>query len=97
MAGDHFAEAVMFLGHPYPLNAYAMEDAEALFIGKDAVDACIRQNPDFARILIANLSAQLHNFANKIAALTLHTLHNAAQRVIGYLLHHIEKTDASVG
>ncbi|MDQ6965436.1 MAG: Crp/Fnr family transcriptional regulator [Mariprofundaceae bacterium] len=86
--GDHFAEAVMFLGQPYPLDAYAMEDAEVLFIGKEAVDTCIRQNPDFSRILIVNLSIQLHQFANKIATLTLH---NATQRVIGYLLHYLER------
>ena len=88
VAGDHFAEAVMFLGQPYPLNAFAMQDAEVLFIGKDAVDTCLKQNPDFSRILIANLSIQLHQFANKIATLTLH---NATQRVIGYLLRYIEK------
>jgi CRP-like cAMP-binding protein len=88
VAGDHFAEAVMFLGQSYPLNAYAMQDAEVLFIGKDAVDTCLRQNPDFSRLLIANLSIQLHQFANKIATLTLH---NATQRVIGYLLRYIEK------
>ncbi len=88
VAGDHFAEAVMFLSQPYPLNAYAMQDAEVLFIGKNAVDTCLRQNPDFSRILIANLSVQLHQFANKIATLTLH---NATQRVIGYLLRYIEK------
>jgi len=86
-AGDHFAEAVMFLDKPYPLDAFATEKAELLFIGKDAVDACLERNPDFARCLIASLSAQLHYFANQIAALTLHS---AIERVIGYLLHHIE-------
>jgi len=86
--GDHFAEAVMFLAQPFPLNASAMEDAEVLLIGKEAVDTCLKQNPEFSRILIANLSVQLHQFANKIATLTLH---NATQRVIGYLLRYIEK------
>jgi len=86
-AGDHFAEAVMFLGAPYPLSAFATDDAELLFIGKQAVDGCLESNPDFARILIANLSAQLHQFANQIATLTLH---NATQRVIGYLLPYTE-------
>jgi len=94
VAGDHFAEAVMFLGQPYPLNAYAMQDAEVLFIGKEAVDTCLKQNPDFSRILIANLSVQLHQFANKIATLTLH---NATQRVIGYLLRYIEKDERNGG
>ena len=83
-AGDHFAEAVMFLGATYPLDAFATDDAELLFIGKQAVDACLVSNPEFSRILVANLSAQLQHFANQIATLTLH---NAAQRVIGYLLH----------
>ncbi|MDQ6972244.1 MAG: Crp/Fnr family transcriptional regulator [Mariprofundaceae bacterium] len=87
IAGDHFAEAVMFLGKPYPLDAFAMENSELLFVGKDAIDACLKRSPNFARILIANLSTQLHHFANKIATLTLH---NATQRVIGYLLHFIE-------
>jgi len=86
-AGDHFAEAVMFLDKPYPLDAFAIEDATLLFIGKDAVNACLKQNPDFARVLIANLSAQLHHFANQIATLTLY---NATQRVVGYLLRYIE-------
>ncbi|MFC1568029.1 Crp/Fnr family transcriptional regulator, partial [Pseudomonadota bacterium] len=85
--GDHFAEAVMFLGAAYPLDAFAISDAELLFIGKQAVDACLESNPGFARILIANLSAQLHHFASQIAILTLH---NATQRVIGYLLTHMK-------
>ncbi|PJA32242.1 MAG: Crp/Fnr family transcriptional regulator [Zetaproteobacteria bacterium CG_4_9_14_3_um_filter_53_7] len=87
VAGDHFAEAVMFLGHPYPLDAFAMKETELLFVSKDAVDSCLAKHPDFARILIANLSGQLHHFANQIATLTLHS---AMQRVIGYLLRYIE-------
>lgn len=89
--GDHFAEAVMFLGAPYPLDAFAIEDVELLFIGKKGVDSCIDNNSDFARTLIANLSAQLHHFANQIATLTLH---NATQRVIGYLLQHAESLNS---
>jgi CRP-like cAMP-binding protein len=90
--GGHFAEAVMFLGAPYPLDAYAIEDAELIFIGKKGMDACLDSNPDFARTLIANLSAQLHHFAGQIATLTLH---NASQRVIGYLLQHAEGVNSA--
>ncbi|OIO68844.1 MAG: hypothetical protein AUJ56_08445 [Zetaproteobacteria bacterium CG1_02_49_23] len=61
------------------------------FISKQAVDACLANNQDFARILIANLSTQLQHFAHQIATLTLH---NAARRVIGYLLHHAEASKA---
>jgi len=90
--GAHFAEAVMLLGAAYPLDAYATEDAGLLFIGKAAVDACIDSNPSFARILIANLSTQLHQFSGQIAKLTLQ---NATQRVIGYLLTHMD-ADAKI-
>lgn len=88
--GDHFGEAVMFLSKPFPLSSYALEASELLFIGKEAVDTCLKQNPDFARVLIANLSTQLHHFANQIAMLTLH---KADQRVIGYLLRYIEANE----
>jgi len=82
--GDHFGEAVMFINQPYPLNAFAIEDSELLYLPKQVIDLCMEKHPDFSRIIIANLSEQLHQFANQISALTLQ---NATQRVIGYLLH----------
>ncbi len=82
--GEHFGEAVMFINQPYPLDAFAIEDSELLFLPKQIIDLCMQKHPDFSRVIIANLSAQLHQFANQISALTVQ---NATQRVIGYLLH----------
>ncbi|MEP7281506.1 MAG: Crp/Fnr family transcriptional regulator [Rubrivivax sp.] len=81
--GNTFAEALMFTGRPYIVNAQALADSLVLSIGKPAVLAEIGRDPRFALRMLAGISRRLHGLVNDVQA---YALHSGAQRVIGYLL-----------
>ncbi|EHR69561.1 cAMP-binding protein [Burkholderiales bacterium JOSHI_001] len=81
--GQSFAEALMFTGRPYIVNAQALNDALVLRIGKAAVLAEIGHDPRFALRMLAGISRRLHGLVHDVQA---YALQNGVQRVIGYLL-----------
>jgi CRP-like cAMP-binding protein len=81
--GQSFAEALMFTGRPYILNAQALADGLLLSIGKDSVVGEIERDPRFALRMLAGISRRLHGLVHDVEA---YALHSGAQRVIGYLL-----------
>jgi CRP/FNR family transcriptional regulator, dissimilatory nitrate respiration regulator len=81
--GQSFAEALMFTGRPYIVNAQALTDAAVLSIGKGAVVGEIERDPRFAMRMLAGISRRLHGLVHDVEAYALHT---GVQRVIGYLL-----------
>jgi CRP/FNR family transcriptional regulator, dissimilatory nitrate respiration regulator len=81
--GQSFAEALMFTGRPYIVNAQALTDATVLSIGKDAVVGEIERDPRFALRMLAGISRRLHGLVHDVEA---YALHSGLQRVIGYLL-----------
>ena len=81
--GQSFAEALMFTGRPYILNAQALTDSLVLTIGKAAVVAEIAQDPRFALRMLAGISRRLHGLVHDVES---YALHSGLQRVIGYLL-----------
>ena len=81
--GQSFAEALMFTGRPYILNAQALTDTLLLSIGKAAVLAEITQDPRFALRMLAGISRRLHGLVHDVES---YALHSGLQRVIGYLL-----------
>ncbi len=81
--GQSFAEALMFTGRPYIVNAQALSDALVLRISKDAVVAEIGRDPRFAMRMLAGISRRLHGLVHDVQA---YALQNGMQRVIGYLL-----------
>lgn len=81
--GNSFAEALMFTGRPYIVNAQALADTLVLSIGKQAVLAEIGRDPRFALRMLAGISRRLHGLVRDVQA---YALHSGAQRVIGYLL-----------
>ncbi len=81
--GNSFAEALMFTGKPYIINAQALTDTLLLSVGKAVVFGEIERDPRFAMRMLAGISRRLHGLVHDVQA---YALHNGVQRVIGYLL-----------
>ena len=81
--GNSFAEALMFTGKPYIINAQALTDTLLLTVKKEAVVGEIERDPRFAMRMLAGISRRLHGLVHDVEA---YSLHSGVQRVIGYLL-----------
>lgn len=84
--GGTFAEALMFTGRPYIVNAQAVTDAMVLSVAKRAVLAEIERDPRFCLRMLAGMSRRLHGLVRDVED---YTLCSGAQRIIGYLLRDI--------
>ncbi|GGY25273.1 Crp/Fnr family transcriptional regulator [Paludibacterium paludis] len=92
--GQSFAEAVMFLGRPYPVFAQFLEDGMLLKIRAEGILGAIDSDTGFARSLLAGLSLRLHGMLRDVER---YSLENAQQRVIGYLLQYVGDTPGELG
>ncbi|MCV2358851.1 Crp/Fnr family transcriptional regulator [Paucibacter sp. TC2R-5] len=81
--GQSFAEALMFTGQPYIINAQALTDTLLLSVAKRAVLTEIEHDSRFALRMLAGISRRLHGLVHDVQA---YALHSGVQRVIGYLL-----------
>jgi CRP-like cAMP-binding protein len=84
--GGSFAEALMFTGRPYIINAQAVTEALVLSVGKQAVLAEIERDPRFSLRMLAGISRRLHGLVRDVEDYALRT---GAQRIIGYLLRDV--------
>ena len=89
--GQSFAEALMFTGRPYIINAQALADCLLLSVKKQAVEGEIERDPRFALRMLAGISRRLHGLVHDVEA---YALHSGVQRVIGYLLRDIAADSA---
>ena len=92
--GNSFAEALMFTGRPYIINAQALTDSLLLTVSKAAVLAEIDHDPRFALRMLAGISRRLHGLVHDVEA---YALHSGLQRVIGYLLRDEEAANGTGG
>ena len=92
--GNSFAEALMFTGKPYIVNAQALTDTLLLTVKKEAVVGEIERDPRFAMRMLAGISRRLHGLVHDVEA---YALHSGMQRVIGYLLRDQEVEDCATG
>jgi len=92
--GHSFAEALMFTGKPYIINAQALTDSLLLSVAKAAVIKEIEQDSRFALRMLAGISRRLHGLVHDVEA---YALHSGVQRVIGYLLRDHEAEDCVSG
>jgi CRP-like cAMP-binding protein len=93
--GASFAEALMFAGQAYIVNAQALADSLVLSVDKKAVLTEILGDPRFAMRMLAGLSRRLHVMVRDVQA---YSLDSGVQRVIGYLLRCLVPDDcASTG
>ena len=90
--GNSFAEALMFTGRPYIINAQALTDTLLLTVSKKAVLAEIGHDPRFALRMLAGISRRLHGMVRDVEA---NALHSGLQRVIGYLLRDHDGADGA--
>jgi CRP/FNR family transcriptional regulator, dissimilatory nitrate respiration regulator len=91
--GGSFAEALMFTGQPYIINAQSLSDTLLLSVKKHAVVSEIERDARFAMRMLAGISRRLHGLVHDVQA---YALHSGMQRVIGYLLRDVS-TDDNVG
>ena len=92
--GNSFAEALMFTGKPYIVNAQALTDSLLLTVKKEAVVGEIERDPRFAMRMLAGISRRLHGLVHDVEA---YALHSGVQRVIGYLLRDQPVEDCATG
>ena len=90
--GNSFAEALMFTGKPYIINAQALTDTLLLSVGKAVVFGEIERDPRFAMRMLAGISRRLHGLVHDVQA---YALHSGVQRVIGYLLRDLPDSAAA--
>ena len=89
--GNSFAEAFMFIGKPYMVNAQALTDTLLLSVGKKAVLEEIALDSRFALRMLAGISRRLHGLVHDVQG---YALHSGLQRVIGYLLRDHAESDS---
>jgi CRP/FNR family transcriptional regulator, dissimilatory nitrate respiration regulator len=92
--GLSFAEALMFTGRPYIVNAQALTDTLLLTVSKQAVLTEIEHDPKFSLRMLAGISRRLHGLVHDVEA---YALHSGVQRVIGYLLRDQSVEDCASG
>ena len=81
--GHSFAEALMFTGKPYILNAESLGNTLLLTVSKQSVFDEIERDPRFSMRMLAGISRRLHGLVRDIQS---GVLDSGMQRVIGYLL-----------
>ena len=92
--GGSFAEALMFTGQPYIINAQSLSDTLLLSVKKHAVVSEIERDARFAMRMLAGISRRLHGLVHDVQA---YALHSGMQRVIGYLLRDVSTDDNAGG
>ncbi len=92
-AGQSFAEALMFLGRPSPVNAQALGDTQLLVVPRQALLDAMEADQRLALRMLAGLSRRLHGLVGDVQA---YALQSGVQRIIGYLLRDAGDSDASV-
>lgn len=85
-----FAEATLFMGGRYPVNAVAQTPSRLIAFDSHAFKGWLAQDTDRCFRLMAGMSARLHKLVNEIDRLTLM---KGADRLLQYLLDHSDPDD----
>jgi len=83
--GRFFAEAALFMGGRYPVNAAAQVETRLVAIDAQPFKAWLAQDTQRCFRLLAGMSARLHRLVNDIDRLTLM---KGTDRLLQYLLDH---------
>jgi len=90
--GEVFGEALMFLAHPYPTDAQALDDCLVIWIDRSDIDRLIDHDPLFARRMLTSLSGRFECLLHDIETISLHT---ADERLVDYLLRQPREGDTT--
>ena len=85
--GQSFAEALVFLERPCPVNAQALGDTMLLQVPRQAVLAELELDTGFALRMLSGMSRRLHGLVQDLQA---GSLQSGLQRVVGYLLREVD-------
>ena len=85
--GSSIAELPVFDGGPYPASVSAVEDAQLLFVSRDAFRACCLEHPEVALKVLQVVGARLRRLVGIIEELSFTTLRH---RLIAWLLREAE-------
>jgi CRP-like cAMP-binding protein len=88
--GRFFAEAALFMGGRFPVNAAAQSNSRLVAIDGASFKAWLAQDASRCFKLLAGMSARLHKLVNEIDSLTLM---KGTDRLLQYLLDHSEPDD----
>lgn len=81
--GEPFGEVAALEGRPFPAHAEALEDCRTAFVPRAGLLELIRQSPEFALELLAELAGRLRRFAELVESLSLREV---PSRLAAYLL-----------
>ncbi|MFQ5509808.1 MAG: Crp/Fnr family transcriptional regulator [Leptospirillia bacterium] len=87
--GQSFAEAVVFTGDLFPVNAETLEDSHLLFFPREPFLHYLEERPRLLFGMIGSISVRMHQLVTKLERLTLQ---DARQRVAGYFTDLCERT-----
>jgi CRP-like cAMP-binding protein len=80
--GEVFGEEAVFDGQPYPMTAQALSDVELLSVSRGDFFAFLRDNPDIALEIIAELAERLREAQNTIRALAMERVEWRIARIL---------------
>lgn len=86
--GDSFCEESAFGGTPQSLTAQATRDSIVLFIRREAVQAAMMAQPEFALALTTRLATRINEL---VEGMEQCMQRSSTQRVAHYLVQHAEK------
>jgi CRP-like cAMP-binding protein len=86
-SGRYFAEAALFMGGRFPVNAAAQTNSRLIAFDSAGFKAWLSQDAARCFRLLGGMSARLHKMVNEIDALTLM---KGTDRLMQYLLDHSE-------
>lgn len=89
-SGRYFAEAALFMGGRFPVNAAAQTNSRLIAIDGVSFKAWLAQDASRCFRLLAGMSARLHKLVNEIDSLTLM---KGTDRLLQYLLDHSDPDD----
>ncbi len=87
--GDLFGGFAVLKGFPYPANAVAMEDCEAVRISRHNLMGIIERFPNFMYDIMANLGERVREFSDTLKSIALERVES---RIAALLLKLAEKT-----
>ncbi len=90
--GRFFAEAALFMGGHFPVNAAAQVDSRLIAVDGASFRAWLAQDASRCFKLMAGMSAKLHKLVDEIDGLTLM---KGTDRLLQYLLDHSEPDAAN--
>jgi CRP-like cAMP-binding protein len=85
--GRSFAEALVFLERPCPVNAQALTDVLLLEVPRHAVLHELQCDTGFALRMLSGMSRRVHGLVQDVQA---SALQSGLQRIVGYLLRDVD-------